>query len=460
MQKPRLLLAGAHSGAGKTSVAAGIMAALVRRGLTIQPYKVGPDYIDPAFHTFVTGRQSRNLDSWLMDQPTTLALFGHSAPGPGEGLSIIEGVMGLFDGHSREAVGSSAHLARILDAPVVLVINGAGLARSAAALVKGFDLFEPGLRLSGVIINQTSSPAHYEMLKEFVEKEAGVPSFGHLLKNQSLALESRHLGLVPAGEVADLSAKLGRLAEAAAETLDLDGLIKLAQTAPEMEIPPLSLPATTLRPRVRLGLARDAAFNFYYQDGLDLLVRLGAELAPFSPLADASLPPDLAGLYVGGGFPEVFAAELAANHKLKGEIRKALEDGLPAYAECGGLMFLAQTLVDKDGRAHEMAGFFPVTTVMGPRLSNFGYATAVFEAPTVLGPAGTRVRVHEFHHSRIEAEKPEDYVLRIEKSPARTWRGGLARKNVLAAYPHLHFAANPALAANFLEACRREKKCI
>jgi len=455
MKKPRLLLAAAHSGAGKTSVAAGLMSALVRRGQTVQPYKAGPDYIDPAFHTFVTGRQSRNLDSWMLDQATVLALFGHHAPEAGQGLSIIEGVMGLFDGHLEEAVGSSAHLARILAAPVVLVINGAGLARSAAALVRGFDRFEPGLRLAGVIINQTSSAAHYNMLKSFVENEAGVSCFGHLLKNPALALESRHLGLVPAGEVADLSARLGYLAEAAAATLDLDGLVKLAEAAPELDIPPLPGPAEP-PPPVRLGLARDAAFNFYYQDALDLLVRLGAELVAFSPLADTALPPDLAGLYLGGGFPEIFAKDLAANRGLREEIRQALEDGLPAYAECGGLMYLARTLVDKNGQAHEMTGFFPVTTVMGSGLKNFGYATVVFEAATVLGPAGTRVRGHEFHHSRI-ADETEDYVLRMEKSPGRTWRGGLARKNVLAAYPHIHFAANPALAVNFLENCRAHR---
>jgi cobyrinic acid a,c-diamide synthase len=434
------------------------MAALVRRGINVQPYKTGPDYIDPAFHTFVTGRQSRNLDSWLLDQATVLALFSRHAPDSGQGLSIIEGVMGLFDGHIREQTGSSAHLARILAAPVVLVINGAAIARSAAALVRGFDQFEPGLRLAGVIINQTSSEAHYGLLKSYVENEAGVPCFGHLLKNPALTLESRHMGLIPAGEVKDLSDKLERLAEAAIATLDLDGLVKLAETAPELDFSPFPGPAAPPGPPIRLGLARDSAFNFYYQDGLDLLTSLGAELAPFSPLADTALPCDLSGLYLGGGFPEIFAAELSANRMLRHEIRQVLEDGLPAYAECGGLMYLAQTMVDKSGRAHEMAGFFPVTTVMASGLRNFGYATAFFEADTVLGPAGTRVRVHEFHHSMIKDEKPEDYVLKMEKSPGREWLGGLARKNVLAAYPHIHFAANPALAANFLENCRKYRR--
>ncbi|MDR3038724.1 MAG: cobyrinate a,c-diamide synthase [Candidatus Adiutrix sp.] len=459
MRNPRLLLAGAHSGVGKTSVAAGLMAALVGRGLIVQPYKVGPDYIDPAFHGFVTGRKSRNLDSWLLEAETLRALFQSNAPGPAEGLSIIEGVMGLFDGHSREPVGSSAQVAQLLGAPVVLVINGAGLARSAAALVRGYDHFMPGLRLAGVIINQISSPAHYEMLENFIAGEAGVPCFGYLPKNPAFALESRHLGLVPSGEVADLKARLARLAEAAAATLDLDGLVRLAASAPEL--PPAAWPGPAVPPPgapIRLGLALDQAFNFYYQDGLDLLSKMGAELIPFSPLADPALPPDLDGLYLGGGFPEVFAAGLAANHSLRSEIKAALENNLPAYAECGGLMYLGRTLVDPAGQAHPMTGFFPVRTALTPGLKNFGYVTVTCERDTVLGPAGTRFRAHEFHHSRIEDERPEDYVLKIDKAPGRAWRGGLARKNVLAAYPHLHFCAHPETAAGFLGLCRDRRQ--
>ncbi len=453
MKKSRLVLAGAHSGVGKTSVSAGLMGALTRRGLAVQPFKVGPDYIDPAFHTFVTGRQSRNLDSWMLDETTIRHLFHLSAPAPGEGLSVIEGVMGLFDGHTESGEGSTARVAQILSAPVVLVINGAAMARSAAALVHGFDSFHPGLRLAGVIVNMVSGRGHYELVKKFVEEEAGVPCFGYLAKNPDLTLESRHLGLVPSVEIRDLANRLDSLAEAAAATLDLNGLLALAASAPEIEAPALPLPPAGDR-RVRLGLARDAAFNFYYQDGLDLLTRLGAELVPFSPLTDPALPPDLDGLYIGGGFPEMFAAELAANENLRREVREALENGLPAYAECGGLMYLGQSLVDLEGRKHWMVGFFPQRTAMTRRLQNFGYATVTFRKDTVLGPAGTAIRAHEFHHSSLEGEEP-DYALTVTKSPAKSWVGGLVRNRVLAAYPHLHFYANPAVAAHFLDECRR-----
>ncbi len=458
MRKSRIVLAGAHSGVGKTSISAGLMAALTKKGLAVQPYKVGPDYIDPAFHTFVTGRQSRNLDSWMLSEATVRSLFLAQAPAPTEGLSVVEGVMGLFDGHREAGLGSTAHVAQVLSAPVVLVINGAALARSAAALVHGYNTFQRGFRLAGVIVNLVSGPSHYQLLKEYIEKEAGVPCFGYLEKNPELALESRHLGLVPSVEVADLEIRLNLLARSASATLDLEGLLTLAASAPDMEEPSAQyrpLPG----PPVRLGLARDRAFNFYYQDNLDLLTQMGAELVPFSPLSDPHLPPDLDGLYIGGGFPEVFAAELAANESLRAEIREALERDLPAYAECGGLMYLGQRIVDQDGHKHWMVGFFPHQSSLTPRLQNFGYVTVTFDRDTPLGPAGTVIRAHEFHHSRLEGEALDsrlpDHVATIRKSAARSWTGGLTRRNVLAAYPHLHFHANPALASHFLNQCRQ-----
>ncbi|MDR1920300.1 MAG: cobyrinate a,c-diamide synthase, partial [Candidatus Adiutrix sp.] len=400
MKKPRLMLAGAHSGVGKTSVSAGVMSALTRRGTCVQPFKVGPDYIDPAFHTFVAGRKSRNLDSWMLSEETVRSLFCRNAPDQGAGLSIIEGVMGLFDGHTETAAGSSAHVASILSAPVVLVINGAAVSRSAAALVHGFDHFQPGFRLAGVIINMLSSRQHYEMLKRFIETEAQAPCFGYLSKNHEYALESRHLGLVPSAEVDRLAERLAALAQAAAETIDLDGLAALAESAPAIEAAPLP-PAVVSANPARIGLALDSAFNFYYEDGLDLLIRLGAELAPFSPMKDSALPPGLSGMYIGGGFPEIFAAELAANRPMLEAVKAALDDGMPAYAECGGLMYLCRSLTDHEGREYEMAGFFPEKTSMTRRLQNFGYVESRFEEDTVLGPAGTKIRAHEFHHSRL-----------------------------------------------------------
>lgn len=454
MKRVRLVLAGSGSGVGKTSISAGLMAAFRRRGLTVQPFKVGPDYIDPAFHSFVTGRQSRNLDAWLLEEDILRELFLRNAPA--DGLSVVEGVMGLFDGQAESGLGSSAHVAQIIAAPTVLIINGAGISRSAAALVQGYDRFLPSFRLAGVIINRLSGPAHYDLLRKYIEDEAGVPCFGYLPKKPGFSLESRHLGLVPSGEVADLSQKLAALADAAEESLDLDGLLKLAEAAPELPAPSAAL-GLSGPGRVRLGLARDQAFNFYYQDNLDLLSELGAEIVPFSPLNDPALPLDLDGLYLGGGFPEVFADHLEANLSLRSEILAALEEGLPAYAECGGLMYLNRSLTDLEGREHRMVGFFPGRAVMTPRLQNFGYVELSFQQETVLGPAGTRIKGHEFHHSRLEdLEAP--YVAEVRKNALKAWPGALRRKNVLAAYPHLHFWANPQTAVSFINQCHQYRQ--
>jgi len=428
------------------------MAALTRRGLSVQPFKVGPDYIDPAFHSFVTGHQSRNLDSWILSESMIRSLFFLNAPSAGDGISIIEGVMGLFDGHVQSGTGSSAHVAQILSAPTILVVNGAAMSRSIAALVHGYDDFLPNFKLSGVIINKVKGHSHYNLVRDFVEREAGVKCYGYLAQNMDMALESRHLGLVPSIEVDGLSTRLSLLAKAVEETLDLDGLINLAESAPDLD-PPSAVEIKTTPSRVRIGLASDSAFNFYYQDGLDLLTSLGADLVPFSPIADKCLPPDLDGLYIGGGFPEIFAAELMANEPLRAEIRETLEQGLPAYAECGGLMYLSQRLTDLEGHKHWMVGFFPQETIMTKRLQNFGYVEVGFERDTVLGPAGSSIRAHEFHHSIIEGPDP-DFALNIHKSKNRSWKGGLVKNNVLAAYPHLHFFANPSLAVNFVSACR------
>lgn len=454
MNKSRFVLAGAHSGVGKTSVSAGIMSALTKRGLTVQPWKVGPDYIDPAFHSFVTGRKSRNLDSWLLDETTVKRLFVKNAPDGGSGVSVIEGVMGLFDGHIADNSGSSAHVAQILGAPTVLIVSGASIARSIAALVHGYNTFQPGFSLSGVIVNMVSGESHYQLLKSFIENEAGVKCFGYLEKNPEAVLESRHLGLVPSVEVANLAERLDKLAAAVEKTIDLDGLLELAGTAPELEGPPVpEAPCSIDRPKVRVGLALDSAFNFYYQDSLDLLTEMGAELVPFSPVEDRHLPPDLCGLYFGGGFPEIFADRLEANSELRQEIRRLLEKGFPAYAECGGLMYLGKSLSDLEGRQFEMVGFFEHKTEMTRKLQNFGYAEVTFDQNTVLGPAGTKIRGHEFHHSRIADNEPE-YVMSVRKSEKRHWPGGVCRLNTLAAYPHLHFHANPEVAGHFLSRCR------
>ncbi len=456
----RFLLAGAHSGVGKTSLSTGLMAAFTMRGFTVQPFKVGPDYIDPAFHSFVTGQKSRNLDSWLLTPETVRSLFASAAPQGENSISIIEGVMGLFDGHIATGDGSSAQVAGILQAPIILVVNGASIARSLAALVHGYNTFQPETKLAGVIINQVSGAAHYDLLRSFVEKETQVPCFGYLQKNPQLALESRHLGLIPSVEVENLAQTIDTLGKMVAETVDLDALLKLAGKAPPISAPPRT-PVVT-EAQVKIAIAQDKAFNFYYQDSLELLTSLGAELVPFSPLTDTCLPQGVAGLILGGGFPEIFAADLAANNSLRQDIKEKLEGGLPTYAECGGFMYLTSQLTDHQGQSHPMVGFWPGGVTMTKKLQNFGYVEVTFQEDTVLGPRGTKIRAHEFHHSLYEGGGYKDKgaeALEMRKNPQRAWFGGLARKNVLAAYPHLHFQANPSLAENFVRKCR-EFSCI
>ncbi|MDR2076215.1 MAG: cobyrinate a,c-diamide synthase [Desulfovibrio sp.] len=500
LRLPRLVLAGTHSGAGKTSLAAALAAAFVRQGLSVFPYKIGPDYIDPAFHARIAGRPCRNLDSWLLPETTLRRIFCRSAAE--DGLAVIEGVMGLFDGLESGHEGSTAQVARILDAPILLVLDAKGLSRSAAALVRGYDRFLPDVRLSGVLLNRVSGAKHYALLKAAVEDAAGVPCLGFLPAGTDFSLESRHLGLVPAQEVADLDSRITALAEAARQFLDLPALLRLARTAPPLRPPPETAPrgqcpSAAGRP-LRIGLARDAAFSFYYQDNLDLLAELGAQIVPFSPLEDARLPENLHGLYLGGGFPEVFAPQLARNASLRSSLAAALEDGLPCYAECGGLVYLTQSITipspcrrGKAGTAgrdpagppetYPLAGFFPCRSVMTSRLQHFGYATLALLRDTLLGPAGTTFRVHEFHYSRLEGEteaapegadpgRPEapaapvvpgenpalpSLVYSARKPGGAVRTGGLARRNTLALYPHLHFHACPESALSFLQNCAR-----
>jgi cobyrinic acid a,c-diamide synthase len=450
---PRLVIAGTHSGAGKTSVATAILAALRGRGVPVRPFKVGPDYIDPTFHAHVAGVPSRNLDSWLLEAPVLRALFARNAGG---GIAVIEGVMGLFDGKGNGHEGSTAHVAELLEAPILLVLNAKGLSRSAAAVVSGYASFHPRARVGGVIVTMAKNGRHYGIIKNSVEEYSGVPCLGYLPEDPGFVLRSRHLGLVPSQEAASLDAVVARLARAAAETIDLDALIALAEAAPP---PPAGeLPLADVFFSVRIGVARDAAFSFYYQDGFDLLRELGAELVFFSPMRDRALPGNIHGLYMGGGFPEVFAKDLAANAAMRAAVRDAAVSGLPVYAECGGMAYLCASLTDADGGVFPMSGVFPQRVAMTRKLQKFGYAEAEFRRATVLGPAGTRVRTHEFHYSRMESGDGGKGCLRMRKDGAASWYGGLAAYNVLAAYPHIHFYSNPSLARNFLARCAAFKE--
>ncbi|MCC8193574.1 MAG: cobyrinate a,c-diamide synthase [Deltaproteobacteria bacterium] len=446
-KQPRLVIAGTHSGAGKTSVVTGVLAALRGRGIPLYPFKTGPDYIDPAFHAHVAGTPSRNLDSWLLDSQTLRGLFARNTDVCG--IAVIEGVMGLFDGKGAGHEGSTAHVAELLDAPVVLVVNAEGLSRSAAAMVAGYASFQPGVSVRGVIANRIKSERQYALIRESVEEACGIPCLGYLPDDPACTLRNRHLGLIPPAETPALDAVVEKLGKSVAANIDLDGLIALAQAAPPL--PRGTLPAPAASCSVRLGVARDEAFSFYYQDNFDCLADMGAELVFFSPLRDAALPGDIHGLYLGGGFPEIFAEQLMENEAMRRAVREAAALGLPLYAECGGMAYVCASLTDAGGREFSMAGVFPHHVAMTGNLQRFGYAEVEFLRDTALGPAGSRVRAHEFHYSRL-VDEGGDACLRMRKDTV-SWTGGLATKNVLAAYPHIHFYSNPALARNFLARC-------
>lgn len=437
---PTLLVAAPGSGHGKTTVVCGLAAAFREAGVDVRAFKAGPDYLDPTWHARATGRPSRNLDAWMTGPDGVRASFARGVRGPAD-LALIEGVMGLFDGRDpRSLDGSGAELSLLLGAPVLLVMDAGGMARTAAAVVEGLDRHVPGVRLAGVIFNRVGSPGHTRLLAEALSG-SGIPVLGGLPSAAGLTLPERHLGLVAAEAARDAEARVAAIAAHVAAHVDLDALRRLAAPVPVAE----PGPPTPEGERVRIGVARDAAFSFYYPDNLDLLVEAGAELVFFSPLADRALPP-VDGLYLGGGYPEAHAAELSANTAMRAAIGAFAG---PIYAECGGLMYLGETL---DGAP--MCGVLPVRTRMGERLRALGYREVVTTRDTVLGPAGTRFRGHEFHYSELVGppDLPPAYRMTGRAGDAPE---GWSRGAVLGSYVHAHFGSNPALAANLVAACRR-----
>ena len=415
-----LVIAGTHSGVGKTTIATGLMAALANRGLLVQGWKVGPDYIDPSYHALATGRPSRNLDTWMCSRRTVRDLFARSAAD----VNIIEGVMGLFDG-AQGGRGSTAEVAKALRAPVILVVDARGMAQSVGALVQGFASYDPGIRLAGVIFNRVASEGHYQYLRKAVR----VPALGWVAREESITLPERHLGLVPAAE---RMPDIGLMAEIVSRHLDIDRLRKLAGIpAPK---PSLKRIAAT---QVRIGYALDEAFNFYYEDNLDLLRARGARLVPFSPLRDPDLPNvDL--LFLGGGFPELYEERLRGNAGMTAAIRDWTR---PIYAECGGLMYLS------------MIGKIPGQFRMADRLQNFGYAQATALCDTPLLKSGETVRGHEFHYSTWDGPANAYRVRKRGKERIE----GFANKNILASYVHVHFASKPGLARRLVAAAKEAR---
>jgi cobyrinic acid a,c-diamide synthase len=449
MPARRLVIAGTHSGVGKTTVTLALMAALRRRGLVVQPFKVGPDFIDPGHHTAVCGRASRNLDTWMLADETVRSIYHRAAAGAD--ISIIEGVMGLFDGRSTEDPrGSTAHLAKVLDAPVLLVVDARAMAASVAAVAKGFAELDPAVSVAAVLCNNTAGQRHYALLEAAVRKHTQVVPAGWLPRHPDWHIPERHLGLMTRQ---DWSARGGefdpeQLAAAVEASVDLDLLLTLSQRAGEVTAAPTPVPPAV--GRCRVAVAQDAAFCFYYEDNLDLFRAAGAELVPFSPLRDAALPAGVDLVYLGGGYPELHAQRLAANADMVADLRGFHRQGGRIYAECGGLMYCCRELVDGEGRAFPMLDLLPARTVMQTRLAALGYVTWRGLGPTPLGPPGTEVRGHVFHYSRLEPLGPLQPTAQLRRDGEEARPDGFAAGGLLAGYAHLYFASRPEAAANLL----------
>ena len=450
-----IVIAGTHSGAGKTTITLGLMAALTARGYTVAPFKVGPDFIDPGHHSRVTGRASRNLDGWMLSQEYNLKSFTrHTVDAD---IAVVEGVMGLFDGYDGGSeAGSTAQMAKWLGLPVVLVVGARSMARSAAALVQGFERFDPGVDYAGVLFNHLGSDRHLGYLKAAVDGHVRMPVLGGLMRDEAIAIPERHLGLVTR-EDHDLSDEnCEGLAALIEKQLDLEALL---QGLPDLDLQGnLSIPRIeTQRNPVRIGVARDAAFCFYYPDNLEMLEAAGAQVVFFSPLTDNRLPEGLGGIYFGGGYPELHADALAGNRSLRQEIRQSSRNNMPIYGECGGFMYLCREMGDTDGNTFSMTGCLPLATRMLGRLKALGYREVTQSMETVLGPAGQVMRGHEFHYSTTTGEAvdlPGVYRM-TDRAGMDQAADGFVVNQTLGSYIHLHFGSCPQAARHFVNACGR-----
>ena len=449
---PRVVIAAPASGHGKTSVATGLLAALRARGLTVSPHKIGPDYIDPGYHALAAGRPGRNLDPWLVGEQRIPALLAHGAATPRQAdIAIVEGVMGLFDGAvGQGSFASTAHVAQLIDAPILLVVDAAAVGRSVAALVHGFATFDPQVRIAGVIFNRVGSPRHHQILAEAMA-ETGIPVVGAVRRQDALMTPSRHLGLIPAAErTAEASATVAALGDVIAACVDLDAVLRIARTAPDLDVAPHDFAVADTVPdglRPRIAIAGGAAFTFGYAEQAELLAAHGAEVVTFDPLRDEQLPENVHGLVIGGGFPETHADQLSANAPMRSSVAAAINAGVPVAAECAGLLYLAATL-----DAHPMCGVLDVDAVMTDRLT-LGYREAVATGDSVLTRAGTRVRGHEFHRTACgrPVGTPSAWQWRVGQDHVQD---GVAHRNIHASYLHLHWAGDETIPARFVDACR------
>ena len=501
------VIAGTGSGSGKTTICLGIMAWLSQLDYTVAPFKVGPDFIDPGHHTTLTGKVSRNLDSWMLTQETNETIFAKGCQGAD--IAVVEGVMGLFDGYSGTSeAGSTAQMAKWLGLPVILIVDARSMARSAAAIVQGFENFDPDLRFAGVIFNKTGSERHYDYLKSAVKSTCKMPCIGHLPRNEKIVMPERHLGLVTSDEHRINSETVAELTGMIETHTDLK---KIVQSLPEVKSS-LNLPGSQSNPRskadrsqiargsnarptidapsikssessqVRIAVARDSAFCFYYQENLEALEACGAQIIPFSPISDKSLPSNIQGIYFGGGYPELFSETLSSNRSMMAEVKRASDIGMPIYGECGGFMYLCRDITGMDGNTTwPMTGCFPFSAIMSKRMRSLGYREITLTSDTLIGKAGDTLKGHEFHYSSIEnddkisprgdanetiKESATDgltngdkrLIHRIYQTKGRDGQDvtvkGYQKGKTLGSYLHAHFGSCARAAKSFVSACR------
>ena len=451
---PRILIAGDRSSSGKTTIVAGLLSALRGKGFSVQPFKVAMDYIDPSYHSWITGRSCRNLDGYLMKEEAVREIYAHAAEKAD--MAVIEGVRGLYEGYDGD-LGSTAQIAKLLRAPVIFVVDARSITRSCAALVKGYMDYDPQVQFKGVILNKVGSDRHADKAKREIERYAGVEVVGVIRRNEDMHLAMRHLGLVPVLEGKTrhegFADRVARIREIVEDGIDLGRIIEIARGAePLPEVQPDLYRKNSVGEGVRIGVARDEAFNFYYRDNLEMMELAGAEVVPYSPVHDKALP-DVDGIYIGGGYPEIYARELSENAGMLSSLERAHERDLPMYAECGGLMYLGRE-IEWDGERQEMAGLVPGKARRGEvRVVSYVHGRLARDSP--LGSAGEAIMGHEFHHSEMIMDEGLDYAIRLERG--RGIKGGwdgVCQGNMVASYTHIHSASFRGFPANFLGACK------
>lgn len=452
---PAFLISGTHSGVGKTTVSFAVMSILHELSFNVQPFKVGPDFIDPGYHKLATGRESINLDLWMMGLSNVRKSFAQfSAPAD---VAVIEGMGALFDGERGTERGSAGYLAKKLDVPILLVVDVYGMTRSVAALLDGFMGFDPQVRIVGVILNRAGSEGHYRMIMEALPSRIRRLVLGYLPRSTHLSVPERHLGLLTLEENTEASKVKEALLSSAKQTLDVNRLVRLFNIKKKRVLGPQVSPKPS-SPKVRVGIARDKAFCFYYTENLAMLEEAGAELLPFSPLEDTSLPDDLDGLYFGGGYPESFPDVLSENKSMRRKILESSRAGMPMYAECGGLMYMGRSLRNFDGRKYSMVSVLPIDTEMDKNYLAIKYVEIETTAETLLGPKGTKARGQEFHQSRLVSSHLENGCYIVTTNAGKVFSEGFKQANILASYIHLHFKSNPSVPTHFVSRCLDYRK--